>query len=97
MNELENKMLASEKLCTELLDCLMAVAISANGGADIIDELDEDEIANLEEYSRAKFNEIMGEWENVTGTEWAIVPDKVVDEVKQSRIVIPDLACQVDD
>jgi len=62
----------------EIMDALALIYASANGivkgvtpsGEPIVSSAD---IQKAEEYARAKFEEIMGEWEDAKGVRWEIV------------------------
>ena len=70
-----NKMVMTEKLANQLMDCLACVAISATGG--IIqnenDDFNQVQMKFAEEYARETFYNILEAWEESMEKEWEIV------------------------
>ena len=70
-----NKMVMTEKLANQLMDCLACVAISATGG--IIQNENGDfnqvQMKIAEEYARETFYNILESWEESIEKEWEIV------------------------
>lgn len=70
----------TETLANDLMDCLAALAISANGGCsfdengEIIGITDE-QLALVERYSRTTFEELCAAWEETMHDEWEVIPD----------------------
>lgn len=66
----------TQKLATDLMDILAAVAISANGGISIDEngepDITEEQIELVNEYSRNTFTTILKQWEETMGEEWEI-------------------------
>ena len=69
------KMVMTEKLANQLMDCLACVAISATGG--IIQNENGDfnqvQMKFAEEYARETFYNILEAWEESMEKEWEIV------------------------
>ena len=70
--EEDDKMKMTQKLANELMDCLCALAISANGR---IPETQE-EIAMCQEYAQGTFLSLCEEGEETIGETWEVVPMK---------------------
>lgn len=70
-----NKMVMTEKLANQLMDCLACVAISATGG--IIQnengDFNQKQMDFVEKYARETFYNILEAWEESMEKEWEIV------------------------
>ncbi len=89
------------KLANQLMDSLVCLAISANGGADY-DHLPTDEqMALVTKYASNKLLEICAEWEVLKGEEWEIEePEEEVDEEPTLDLDMgfdPYMGCYTDD
>lgn len=62
----------TQKLANELMDCLCALAISANGRMPETDE----EFEQCEQYAKGTFMTICDQWEQVAGETWEVIPSE---------------------
>ena len=62
----------SQTLVNDLLDCLCALAVAANGRAPETEE----EKAMCQEYAKGTFLSLCEEWEETMGESWDVVPIK---------------------
>lgn len=62
----------TDKLANSLLNDLMCVAFSAVGGVPK-NSFTEEQINLATEYAKAKFQDILSEWEELLGKSWDIV------------------------
>ena len=70
-----NKMIMTEKLANQLMDCLACVAISATGG--IIQnengDFNQEQMDFVEKYAKETFYNILEAWEESMEKEWDII------------------------
>lgn len=60
----------TQVLANDLMDCLCALAVSANGR---IPETEE-EIAMCQAYAKETFLRLCEQWEEATGENWEVIP-----------------------
>lgn len=60
------------KLANELMNNLICVAISANGGVSS-NGLTENQLALVQKYAKIKFQDILTEWEDLFNKQWEII------------------------
>ena len=72
----DDKMKMTQKLANDLMDCLCALAISANGR---IPETDE-EFEQCKQYAKDTFMTLCDQWEQVTGETWEVIPTEGVED-----------------
>ena len=72
----DDKMEMTQKLANDLMDCLCALAISANGR---IPETDE-EFEQCKQYAKDTFMTLCDQWEQVTGETWEVIPTEGVED-----------------
>lgn len=65
-------MIMTQKLAESLMNNLVALAISANGGYPQ-GGMTKEQIGLVNNYARNKFLEIVSPWEEITGEMWEIV------------------------
>ena len=69
----------TSKLANDLMDCLLALAISANGRMP-----NEEEFALSKQYAQETFLRLCNEWEEVMEDEWEVVPvDESIEEEEE--------------
>ena len=66
----------AQKLANDLMDCLCALAISANGR---IPETEE-EFEQCQQYAKDTFMTLCDQWEQVTGETWEVIPSEDIDD-----------------
>lgn len=62
----------TQQLANDLMDCLCALAISANGRTPETEE----EIAMCQEYAQGVFLSLCEDWEETMGEAWEVIPMK---------------------
>lgn len=72
---MKRKVKMTNELATTLMDALCCVAISADGGYDET-RFETDGYEGAQEYARAKFCEILNQWEEIYDFEWEIEEPK---------------------
>lgn len=72
----DDKMEMTQKLANDLMDCLCALAISANGR---IPETEE-EFEQCQQYAKDTFMTLCDQWEQVTGETWEVIPSEDIDD-----------------
>lgn len=72
---MKRKVKMTNELATTLLNALCCVAISADGGYDEV-RFETDNYEGAQEYARAKFCEILNQWEEIYNFEWDIEEPK---------------------
>lgn len=72
----DDKMEMTQKLANDLMDCLCALAISANGR---IPETEE-EFEQCQQYAKDTFMTLCDQWEQVTGETWEVVPNEDIED-----------------
>ena len=71
----------TSKLANDLMDCLCALAISANGRMP-----NEEELALSQQYAKETFLRLCNEWEEVMEDEWEVVPvDEPIEEEEEEE------------
>lgn len=72
----DDKMKMTQKLANDLMDCLCALAISANGR---IPETEE-EFEQCQQYAKDTFMTLCDQWEQVTGETWEVIPTEGIED-----------------
>lgn len=72
------KMIMTEKLANQLMDCLACVAISATGGIiqEVYGDFSQEQMKFAEIYARATFCNILEAWEESMEKEWDIIEEE---------------------
>ena len=65
----------TQKLANDLMDCLCALAISANGR---IPETEE-EFEQCQQYAKDTFMTLCDQWEQVTRETWEVIPSETIE------------------
>ena len=80
----------TSKLANDLMDCLLALAISANGRLP-----NEEEFALSKQYAEETFLRLCNEWEEVMEDEWEVIPvdedDEPIEEEEEEEFSAEDL------
>lgn len=66
----------TQKLANDLMDCLCALAISANGRMPETDE----EFEQSQQYAKDTFMTLCDQWEQVTGETWEVIPSEPLED-----------------
>lgn len=70
-------MIMTKELADQLLETLMCVALSATGGIDDPENLDEEQMEFAREYAKETFCALLEEWETATNSKWEIEIEEV--------------------
>lgn len=79
----------TNKLANNLMDCLVCVAISANGGCPMDEHgkpcLSKEQMEVIDTYAQDTFCSILGRWEDLMGEEWEIEDPDELREADEDR------------